>query len=191
MAVGPGRSPDGAADTGRARPPVFGPSPPGPAGPRVPFVEVTRSRRYLISALAGLLMALLVTAAVLAARRQPEPYPAGSPEATVQAWYQALIDERPLDAHDQLTAELQDRCDPPSAAEVAGQRITRVTLDQTSIDGDRATVRITVTRSLDGGPLGLDESVTDQTVQLTRTAAGEPWRIAEQPWPWFACQRKG
>jgi hypothetical protein len=147
------------------------------------------ARSYLTIVVPAVLLGLLVAAA-LAGRNRPHTYPPGTPEATVQAYFQALADHRPLRAHELLSPDLQDRCGLPVAADTAHLAVVRVVLDEVDTEGDRSTVRVSVTQDWGGSsPFGSDESTTRETVQLVN--AGDGWRISEPPWPYFACERKG
>jgi hypothetical protein len=152
-------------------------------------VGVSRARTYVGIAVPVVVLVLLVVAAVFAANRAPDSYPVGSPEATAQAYFQALIDEQPLAIHQLFSDELQDRCDPPTAADVSFVDVSRVTLDQVETDGDSSTVRVSVTQDFGGSPFGPEENTSDETLHLTRIDGS--WRISTLPWPFFVCQRKG
>ncbi len=136
-----------------------------------------------------LVLVMLIVAAVAASNRAPDTFPADSPEATVQAYFQALIDEDPVAAHAKLSSELQDRCDPPTGADLSNLHLTRVILDQVDTEGDISTVRVSVTQDFGGSPFGPDEMTSDEKMHLAKIDGA--WRISALPWPFFGCVRKG
>lgn len=136
------------------------------------------------------LLAALVAGAVFAANRGGATYPAGSPEAVVQEYFQALIDDRPDDAAALFADELTGNC-PPGMVDRGGYvTVTRVVLDNitrttTSGGADHAVVRVRVTERW-GEPLfTADESTFTEVITLTEE--GDGWRISEPPWPYFEC----
>jgi hypothetical protein len=150
-----------------------------------------RSVRALVAlTVATTVLVLLLAAVLLAGRRGPAIYPDGSPEATVQAYFQAIIGNDPIAMHAQYTEEIRDRCRPPAASEIAFLPVTRVRLDavDSDDDGDHVTVRVSITQDWGGGPFAADETTFDETFRLVDTAEG--WRIEDQAWPYIYCQSK-
>lgn len=137
-----------------------------------------------------MLLAALVVGAVFAAARGGETYPAGSPEAVVQEYFQALIDSRPDEAAALFTDELKDNCPPGTVGRNRDVTVTRVILDNvtrttTSGGAEQAVVRVRVSERW-GDPLfSADESTFTEVITLTDEGHG--WWISEPPWPYFEC----
>lgn len=146
-----------------------------------------RARTWVTVGVPVVVVALLVVAALLVSNQDPVSYPEGSPEAVVQDYFQAIVDDDPRRAYERFTPDLQERCQPPNPADISYLDVARVVLDEVDIDGDEARVRVSVTETFEGGPFGSDESTTSQAVQLERIDG--TWGIAEVPWPFFCVRR--
>jgi len=141
-------------------------------------------------ALLAVVVALGVIA-VLSERNGVDEYEAGTPEATVQAYFQALIDDRPDDALAQLDSELG--CDNRFRPTV---HVSRVVLDDVtySADNTEATVRVQVTEDWGDSIFGPDKATFTETIRLatdTDDGSGDSWVIVQPPWPYFACRPGG
>ncbi|WP_131104314.1 hypothetical protein [Ornithinimicrobium sufpigmenti] len=141
-----------------------------------------RPTRILLAAVAGLLL-LAVVAAVLSATRADPGYAEGSPEAAVQSYAVAAVAKdgeeavRHLDPAAGCTAQhVEESWVRPGA---------RVVLRDTSVDGDRATVRLDVV-SASGGPFDASEWTNEETLEL-RQVDGE-WLVTGTPWPLYTCR---
>ncbi len=154
---------------------------PGPA----PQPGAHRSGRLALVAAAVVVLGVLVAAVVLAANRTPLRTEPGSPEATVQAYFEAVIDRQRLAALDTFTEELADRCDAALGDQLRFTSLSRVALDHVTVDGTRAEVAVTITETFEGGLLDTGRNQLTESVVLERTADG--WRISEPPWPLFGC----
>jgi hypothetical protein len=141
-----------------------------------------RATRILLAAVAGLLL-LAVLAAVLSATRERPEYAEGSPEATVQSYVVAAVAKDGEEAVRHL--DPSTRCTARHIEEAWVTPGARVVLRQTSVDGDRATVRLDVV-SDSGGPLSTSEWTDEQTLQL-RQVDGE-WVVTGTPWPLYTCR---
>lgn len=141
-----------------------------------------RATRTLLAAVAGLLL-LAVVAAVLSTTREGPGYAEGSPEATVQSYVAAAVAKDGEEALRHL--------DP--AAGCTAQHIeeswvrpgSRIVLRNTSVDGDRVTVRLDVV-SASGGPFDASEWTNQETLEL-RQVDGQ-WRVTGTPWPVYTCR---
>jgi hypothetical protein len=129
--------------------------------------------------------------AVLNGRNGINEYEAGTPEATVQAYFQALIDDRPDDALTLLDSELgcKDHFRPTV-------RISRVVLEDVSYSTDdtEATIRVQVTETWGDGLFSPDESTFTETIRLGENpddGSDDNWIITEPPWPYFDCRPGG
>ena len=142
-----------------------------------------RSRTLVV---VGVIAALVVLGflAVLNQSGGPAVYDPGTPQATVQSYFQALTDGQSDDALEFVDPELG--CDHnrfgPSV------RVSRVVLESVtySDDGTEASVRVQVTETWGDGLFGPDESTFNTTIHLVETADG--WLISDSPWPFFDCR---
>ncbi len=140
--------------------------------------------RIVLGGAAVMLVALLVVALIVGATRDRARFEAGTPEATVQAFLRAVVDNRRQDATEQLTEEFRERC-PASRSGQYYPRISRVVLVNAFAEGDEATVEVAITESFGAGLFDTNESTVNATLVLARTAEG--WRISEAPWPFYDC----
>lgn len=143
----------------------------------------SRAGKILAAAVAGLLL-LAVVAAGVSAVRDTTKFPAGSPEATVQGYLEAVFEQdfdaavTYLDAGTRCTATDFPRFYPNDATRVV-HRDSR---------GDAAQGRVFVHVDIingDGGPFGQDGWTDQQTFEVT--GGGDTWRIAGMPWPLAEC----
>lgn len=147
----------------------------GDDGPAVGTAgSVSRAAMLGVVALAVLLVALVV----LVTQRDPISLPAGSPEATVQAWLQSLVDGQPD------TSLLADQsCGPVDGQLFMPDRLRIVVRDST-VAGDTAEVQLEVTEDYGAGVLD-DGYQHLEVYSLQRTDDG--WRITTFEWPWDPC----
>ncbi|GAA5162208.1 hypothetical protein [Ornithinimicrobium tianjinense] len=138
----------------------------------------------VLAVVVGVLVLLAVVAGVISATRERPELPAGSPEATVQDYVTLIYDDdlegaaELLDPDGSCTVEDLDLAFVDQAA--------RVVLRDTSVDGDRATVRVGLVHP-SGSPLG-DEFTQDETFRLVRSPDG--WVITGDPWPVYGCGKE-
>lgn len=175
----------------------------------MPVTSPSHSRSVLV-AVAALVLVALVVAAVLSGSGGGKAEDPGSPEATVQAYFEALVDGRRSDARATFTDELAARC--PEVTDIGFSRPPRVVITGSTLDGAETVVtdigfsrpsRVVITGSrLDGAETVVDVRITmrgsdavlvgsDDTfgeqVRLVETPQG--WRISDSPWP-YVCAMK-
>ena len=146
---------------------------------------MSKSNR-LLAAMAIGLVALVAVAAVFVAIRDPAEFDPDSPEAVVQAYLVAVLDDDAEAAHALLTPELQGRC----AIDELQDRYYhdedgRITLVDSTIEGDTARVEVKFTASYDEGPFGYSESSYEEKFRLARDDGR--WQISSAPWPYYRC----
>lgn len=141
----------------------------------------TRANRVLAVAVVGLLL-LAVVAAVLAQTRDRPRFTEGTPEATVQAYLQAVVAGDGEEAVRHLDPEVG--CTASQVEEGWVGPGVRVVLRDSSTDGDRARARVDVITP-SGGLLDPGEWTDRQTFELRRVD-GE-WLITGSPWPTYDC----
>lgn len=138
------------------------------------------------------LVALLAAAIGVALTERETTLTAGTPEAAVQGFLKAVEDEDYVTAHGMLSADLRSKC---PVEQFAGQgrfggvqslRDTRITLEDTKLFNDTATVTVQVTTFYSSEPFGTSESSYSQPFILKMDADGQ-WRFTEYPYPLYGC----
>jgi hypothetical protein len=145
----------------------------------------TPHSRTVLAAVAVLVLVVLVVAAALGGPGGGKAEDPDSAEATVQTYFEAMVDGRRSDARatftDELAADCADTIDPffssPSRVVITGSRTDGA---ETVVD-----VRITM-RGSDALLVGSDDTFEEQ-VRLVETPQG--WRISESPWPYFCAMK--
>ncbi len=134
----------------------------------------------------GIAVALLIgVTALIAVGRRPVEYPAGSPESTVQAYAQAVINGDEDAAVALLSTD--EECDADDLADAYVSDDVRITLRNAEIEGDRAEVEVTVSITSGQGPFDTYEYDQNHRFELERSDGR--WLITERPWPWASCWR--
>ena len=128
----------------------------------------------------GLIVVLIAALVFIASRGGSSRFDAGSPEATVQSYLQAMVDrdnDRALSYF-----EPETKCDSSDLdRQYLSPDLTADLLDS-SITGDRAQVKIRI-RYADSDLFGGWSE--DHTIGLTRISG--MWKITGVPWPLFEC----
>jgi hypothetical protein len=150
------------------------------------------SRKLLLVAAVSLLA--LVLAALLVDRRQkPTTYASGTPEAVVQAYVKAIVDDRRVEALALFTPDLRQRCEASFAPDrffysvkIASASIVRPRRD-TSVNETSLVVQIHEESS--GGLFSSGGRAHDELVELDRLSGR--WAIRSVAWPMFMCNYAG
>jgi len=158
-----------------------GPNVPGATSP--PRGTGSPARVVAIALGALVIVAALAVVAVLGFSGRVRDYPAGTPEATVQAYVRAIDSGDVAGAYAQLSSRLQAKLTTSDFADQAGGygysygddtgRVVRV--DRTDVRDDRATVDLTVEMYYGGGGLTPGRSTSHPTMLLVREPSG--WRL--------------
>lgn len=140
---------------------------------------------HVLWALGAVVAVALVAGAVTAAVREPVALPGGTPERTVQAYIEAVLDDDVEEAIALLSRDLAERCRADDFRRAAPRSPTTVTLDGVRVRNGRA--EVTVRLRSDGGEplLPIFESSFRQWFGLVQE--GGDWVIAEAPWPVHHC----
>lgn len=167
---------DGASTSGPrvpGPPPADVDHPPGDAVDR--DGDVGRTGLFLAVGV-GLLVVVGLVAIVL--QRDPVQLGLDTPEGTVQAWLQSVVDDQPQ-------RDLLDPGSPCSGVDVGHvDDDIRARVLETTVDGDRATVELSVTEGTSSGPF--DQAYShDERFELRRT--GDAWAITAFEWPYDGC----
>lgn len=134
---------------------------------------------------AAIVIVVAVTvAAVIAATADEPKYEAGSPEAALQGYLDALIDGDVSRAYGYLSEELRDQCSLADLRDGAWQAEgVRVTLDSSEVGNGVAKYTVTIASS-DSGLFGEDAGY-EEFFTLTNTSG--TWLLTERPWPIYFC----
>lgn len=152
---------------------------------RQPTIEPTfgpdRTGALVAAVVGGLVLVALV---VIVFMREPVQLGLDTPEGTVQAWLQALADG---DDRGDLVA-LDEACDDLGGiGPEVGEGVRAAVLDS-RVDGDRATVDLTITEDFGGG-LFDDGYTHEERYELRRDRDG--WVITGFEWPYHRCAGLG
>lgn len=140
----------------------------------------------LLAAMAIGIIALIAVAAVFVAIQDPAEFDPGTPEGVVQSYLVAVLDDDAEAAHALLTPELQARCDIEDLDDrYYHEEDRRITLVESDINADRATIEVKFTATYNEGPFGYSESSYEETFRLTRNDGS--WQISRAPWPYYRC----
>lgn len=132
-------------------------------------------------AVGAVVLGLLVVAAVVGSGTSTTDYEPGTPEAAVQRYFQALIDNRPTDAYRLYSTELAEQCD-RALIDPYSPPVSRVVLDDVTTEGSVATVVVRITETYSDGLLLTDENTF--TVTLSLSTENGRWVFDQVPWPY-------
>lgn len=146
-----------------------------------------RSNRVLL-VIGGVLVVFVVVAGTLTLLRGPAMFEPGTPEAVVQEYIEAILDDDVDAAWDLLGPDMQRRCEPEDL-EPRYSRSNRggIVLIDVSQREDTATVELEFNVSYGDEPFDLYESSYRQRFGLRKV--DEAWRISDVPWPFDWCSR--
>jgi hypothetical protein len=138
------------------------------------------TRGGIVLGIIGALVGVLIVVAVVLVLQPPDEFDAGTPEATVQGYFQAVIDGNRAEAASLMTPDLVERC----GAELVQIRDApdsfRVVIVETESGDDRSFVNVEITEGAGSGLFG-DSYTFDEAIVVERV--GDDWLIAEAPWP--------
>ncbi len=141
-----------------------------------------RSRAVMIALISGIALVVVIALIAVFARSAPTQYDADTPEGVVQRYSQAVVDGDYDAAVGYLVPERADSC--------VNRRIevvdVRVTLLDTTVRGDLATVEVGIAASYGGGPFG-SSTYEYEDQFLLQEVEGE-WLVVEAPWELAVCE---
>jgi hypothetical protein len=140
---------------------------------------VTRSGIVLAAVVAAI--AVIAALALVLAAQPPKVFDPGTAEATVQGYFQAVVDRSRLDAERFMAPDLVERCRAALSQIRDAPDSLRVAIVNTESDGRRVAVTVEITER-SASSLFLGESHTFQET-LVVERIGDIWLIAEAPWP--------
>lgn len=131
--------------------------------------------------LGGALLLVLALAGILAAIREPAELDPGTPAGVVQQYVQAVMAGDNDLAADYLAQSTV--CDAGDLDRTYVDPTSRIDLLSTSINGDRAHVRVAV--QIPTGELMQSNWTDERTIRLENVDGS--WRITGIPWPLYEC----
>lgn len=141
---------------------------------------------WLIGVGVFVVLAIIVTLALAGSRLRS--YEEGTPEATAQAFIQALFDEDPEAAHVYLSADLQERCDPDDIDLWWVQSSDSASFEDVKINGDHADIELRLqARQYDLGLFPFDFYDWDRETELELDRIDDEWVITNATWPLAGC----
>jgi hypothetical protein len=140
---------------------------------------LTRSDIALGTILA--VITVVVVVALVLALQPPKEYDPETPEATIQGYFQAVIDRNRIDAERFMTADLVNRCGADLNQIRDAAESLRVVIVDTEPDGDRMMVTVEITERSGSSLILRDPYTFRETLVVERV--GDVWLIAEAPWP--------
>lgn len=132
------------------------------------------------------IIALLVTLAL--AGSNVRSYAPGTPEATAQAYIQALFDEDADVAYGYLSAGLQKECKPYDLDLWWVRRADSASFDEVRVDGNHAEIELRLlSTDFDVGIFPFDNYDYSRETELELDRLGGEWVITDATWPLAGC----
>ncbi len=158
------------------RPPDHRPRPPR---------EGSRASRLVGWSLGGALVVLIGAGVAVGLLREPVLLDPHTPEGTVQAYVQAVLDDEWSEARSHLAGDLEAECTAIDFRHAWIPDSLTVTLDDVRVDGDEAEVVVRLRTAAEPDPFGGGYE-TSETFDLIREDS--VWRFTGQPWPVYDCR---
>ena len=143
-----------------------------------------RPDRTLIVMLSVIVAIVLIAVIVVLTRGGPTQFDPATPEGVVQKYTNAVVDSDYPTALGLLTSATRKNCE---RADPRTPQSFSMTVDSTSIDGDRAVVRVSVEQGT-GGMYGGSSYITDDKFVLVNE---DGWRVERAPWDLMMCFNMG
>jgi hypothetical protein len=140
--------------------------------------EGPNQRKWVLPVVAG---SVLLVLTLIALFREPVVLDRATPEGTVQAFLQAILDNDFETAHDQLSPGLQEECSTADISSAAPYENFTATLGEVEEFGDETIVHVTL-RLGDGS--SIEGYGFDPGPFRLRQESGT-WGISEVAWPYF------
>lgn len=145
---------------------------------------MARSTLLLIAIGIVFVVAVAAAAAVVAIRGGEDELPDGSPERVVQLYLRAVEDHDATEAFSYLSPGLAERC--TTSRDMITQRANasiRATLEEATVEGSSATVRVELTETFNNAPFG--QSDPRQKLVFDLELVDGRWLFSESPWPLY------
>jgi len=143
--------------------------------------KVDKSPNFTLAVLISVIFIIALVFAITSSNT-PKKLEAGSPEATIQSYLQAVIDGRNQEAANHFSNTSKCTVDDVDRAYV--DQKSQIALDKTVLTNEiSAIVYVSIQRN--DGPLMSDPFTESQTFRLVKE--NEQWKIAGIPWPLYEC----
>lgn len=134
--------------------------------------DQTTKRNWVIPAI---VLVGVVTLAIVALVREPVTLDPDTPEGTVQAYLQAISDEKYKDALSHMTNEIQQRCAPEDLADNIYYDSFSATLGEVNDVGSVIVVEVSINQSDSGIGNGYFERIEVTEEDGEYAVSGDPW----------------
>lgn len=141
----------------------------------------TKANRVLGIAV-GLLVLLAVVAGAIASQQSPRTFEPGTPEATVQTYLQAVLDQDAQTAVAQLGPDVE--CTVDDFVHGQHSEPDRVVVTKSSVRENSAQIHVDLV--YEGGLFGGDGWSDPIMFPLKRS--GDDWVISTMVWPYYGCE---
>ncbi|MEA2000962.1 MAG: hypothetical protein U9N84_03620 [Actinomycetota bacterium] len=136
----------------------------------------------------GFLVMVAVIVALALAGGNIRTYDPGTPEATAQAYIQALFEEDTDTAFGYLSPELQAKCEPKDIELWWVRRADSASFDEVRSDGDHAEIELRLKSSdYDLGIFPFDNYDYSRETELELDRLDGEWVITDATWPLAGC----
>ena len=146
--------------------------------------ERPRSKRLVGWSLGAALVVLIAAGVAVGVMREPVLLDPHTPEGTVQAYVQAILDGEWNEARSHLTDDLEAECSISDFRRSWLPGSLAATLDDVRLHGDEAEVVVRMRTAAEPEPFG-GRYETTEVFDLIRE--GPTWRVTGQPWPVYDC----
>ncbi|MEO6941573.1 MAG: hypothetical protein ABI238_00925 [Terrimesophilobacter sp.] len=144
-----------------------------------------RPDRTLVVILSIITAVAVLALVVVFTRGAPAQLDPSTPEGVVQSYSNAVISGDRVAAMTLLTSDIRNSC---QRADPSTMSSLRLTLVSTKINGDNATVRVSVSMNPGSGTFGGSAYETDEAFTLVRES-GSNWKIETTPWELVICYK--
>jgi hypothetical protein len=136
----------------------------------------------------GIFVALALIVALALARSNVRSYEPGTPEATAQAFIQALLDEDPETAHGFLAADLKKVCEPRDLNLWWVPHADRAVFDEVRADATHAEIEISLlSNDYEFGIFPFDNYDYSRETELELDRFDGEWLVTDATWPLAGC----
>jgi hypothetical protein len=142
---------------------------------------MSNQRANRVLAIVVAVISIVALIAVLAVKETTPQLDANTPEGTVQQYLQSVT-ARDFDSAITYLAS-DTKCKLEDFDQAYLQDSIRISLSDTTITGDSASVKVSIENS-NGDPFG-GSYAESQTFRLTKSDSG--WKISGIPWPTYQC----
>ncbi|MCP4304579.1 MAG: hypothetical protein GY788_06840 [bacterium] len=136
----------------------------------------------------GVFVALALIVALALARSNVRSYEAGTPEATAQAFIQALLDEDPETARGFLSDDLKTKCEPHDLDLWWVQHTDTAVFDEVRIESTHADIEISLlSNDYEFGIFPFDNYDYSRETELELDRIADEWLVTDATWPLAGC----